>query len=43
MYYTNETGDKLIPYLTELTVTDNVPLETQVLLALKNPPASKRI
>ena len=42
MYYTNETGDKLIPYLTELTVTDNVPLETQVLLALKNPPASKK-
>ncbi len=42
IYYTNETGDKLIPYLTELTVTDNVPLETQVLLALKNPPASKK-
>lgn len=42
LYYTNETGDKLIPYLKELTVTDNVPLETQVLLALKNPPASKK-
>lgn len=42
LYYTNETGDKLIPYLKELTVTDNVPLETQVLLALKNPPVSKK-
>lgn len=42
LYYTNETGDKLIPYLKEITVTDNVPLETQVLLALKNPPASKK-
>lgn len=42
LYYTNETGDKLIPYLKELTVTGNVPLETQVLLALKNPPASKK-
>lgn len=42
LYYTNETGDKLIPYLKELTVTDNIPLETQVLLALKNPPASKK-
>lgn len=42
LYYTNETGDKLIPYVKEITVEDNVPLETQVLLMLKNPPISKR-
>ncbi len=42
LYYTNETGDKLIPYLQEVTVKDNVPLETQVLLLLKDPPASKK-
>lgn len=42
LYYTNDTGDKLIPYLKELKVKDNVPLETEVLLALKNPPVSKK-
>lgn len=42
LYYTNETGDKLIPYLMEVKVKDNVPLETQVLLLLKTPPASKK-
>lgn len=42
LYYTNETGDKLIPYLKEVKVKDNVPLETQVLLLLKIPPASKK-
>lgn len=42
LYYTNETGDKLIPYLTEVKVANNVPLETQVLLLLKNPPISKK-
>lgn len=41
LYYANATGDKLIPYLTEVTVKNNVPLETQVLLLLKNPPESK--
>lgn len=41
LYYTNETGDKLIPYLTEVKVENNVPLETQVLLLLMNPPISK--
>lgn len=42
LYYTNETGDKLIPCLKEITVENNVPLETQVLLMLKNPPRSKK-
>lgn len=42
LYYTNETGDKLIPYLEEVKVKDNIPLETQVLLLLKTPPASKK-
>lgn len=42
LYYTNETGDKLIPCLRKVEVKDNVPLETQVLLMLKNPPASKK-
>ncbi len=42
LYYTNETGDKLIPCVKEVTVEDNVPLETQVLLMLKNPPISKK-
>lgn len=42
MYYTNETGDKLIPYLTELTVTDNVPLETQVFACFKESACFKK-
>lgn len=41
LYYTNAAGDKLIPYLTEVEVKNNVPLETQVLLMLKNPPETK--
>lgn len=42
LYYTNEKGDKLIPYVREVSVSNNVPLETQVLLLLKAPPASKK-
>lgn len=41
LYYTNEAGNKLIPYLTEVEVKNNIPLETQVLLLLKNPPKTK--
>lgn len=42
LYYANETGDKLISCVRKVEVDDNVPLETQVLLMLKNPPASKK-
>ena len=42
LYYTNKTGDKLISCFREVEVKNNVPLETQVLLMLKNPPASKK-
>ena len=42
LYDTNKTGDKLISCFREVEVKNNVPLETQVLLMLKNPPASKK-
>lgn len=42
LYYTNQKGNKLIPYEKTLTVKDNTPLETQVLMELKKAPASKK-
>lgn len=41
LYYANHKGTKLVAYETDLTLTDNVPVETQVLLALMTPPEGR--
>ncbi|MDY5497669.1 MAG: GerMN domain-containing protein [Anaerobutyricum sp.] len=42
LYYSNKKGNKLIPVERVLTARENVPFETEVLMALKNPPKSRK-
>lgn len=42
LYYVDKTGKKLVACERTIEMTDNIPVETQVLLALKKVPSSKK-